>query len=212
MLDLLFKRNITVEMLDQENGIYLFHNFLSQQECDHLIAAAEPRLVKSTVMSHDNGTSVLSQEVRSSMQTFIPIQSDPIVCRIGDRIAQKLPFPKENGEDLQVVRYQPGQFYRPHFDYFNPDYPGMQETLQQYGQRVCTMLLYLNEPEEGGETVFPQLMITIRPKRGMALLFYNVFSDGHVNEKTQHGGSPVIKGQKWIANKWIREKKYAGWN
>lgn len=212
MLELFFKRNIMIEVLDEANGIRLLHNFLSVRECDHLIEIASSKLVKSTTMSYENGTSVDTPSVRNSMQAFIDIGSNKTVSTIEDRIAAILPYPKEYGEDLQVVRYLPGQYYKPHYDYFNPDYPGMQDTLEKYGQRVLTVLMYLNEPDEGGETVFPQLMLTIKPKRGTALLFYNAFSDGTLNTNTQHGGSPVIRGEKWIANKWIREKRYAGWS
>jgi prolyl 4-hydroxylase len=80
--------------------------------------------------------------------------------------------------------------------------------LQQKGQRLATFITYLSEVEEGGETIFPKIDLKVKPHKGDGLLFYNLHSDGTVDELALHGGLPVIKGEKWIVTKWIREKKW----
>ena len=86
--------------------------------------------------------------------------------------------------------------------------PRSQTHIGNWGQRVATLILYLNEPEEGGETIFPELNLKIRPVKGHAV-YFSYFHRGQVDPKTLHGGAPVIKGEKWIATRWVREKPYS---
>lgn len=141
---------------------------------------------------------------------------DPIVEGIEDKIAAWTFLPKENGEDIQVLRYKHGEKYEPHYDYFTDNVNTVRG-----GHRYATVLLYLTDVPEGGETVFPlaeepndakdatlsecaQKGIAVRPRKGDALLFFNLNPDGTTDSVSLHGGCPVIKGEKWSATKWIR--------
>ncbi|HSX13502.1 MAG TPA: 2OG-Fe(II) oxygenase, partial [Chlamydiales bacterium] len=86
--------------------------------------------------------------------------------------------------------------------------PGGNECARYGGQRVATVVMYLNSTEAGGETIFPCANISVTPKKGDAVLFYNLKPTGEVDPHSLHGGSPVIAGEKWIMTKWIREKAF----
>ena len=105
----------------------------------------------------------------------------------------------ENSEEMQVVHYVNGQKYDNHHDW---GVSGPPES------RYITLLLYLSEPEIGGETAFPKggadgQGIKIKPKKGMAALFYNLLEDGNGDDLSLHAALPVFKGEKWLANFWV---------
>jgi prolyl 4-hydroxylase len=129
---------------------------------------------------------------------------------IGLKSAELSGLPSENGEVLQIQKYEVGGRFDAHSDYFDPSNPGSQSHLQRGGQRVATIIYYLNDVEEGGSTVFPNLGIRVRPERGAALYFHNCDPVNHnpiIN--SLHGGEPVTAGVKWIVTKWIRESRHA---
>jgi prolyl 4-hydroxylase len=101
-----------------------------------------------------------------------------------------------------VLRYRPGAQYRPHFDYFDPAQPGTQAVLRGGGQRVATLLMYLNTPLHGGATTFPDADLEIAAVTGHALFF--AYDRPHPDTLTLHGGAPVLEGEKWVATKWLR--------
>jgi prolyl 4-hydroxylase len=118
-----------------------------------------------------------------------------------------LSWPVSHGEGLQVLHYGPGAQYRPHHDYFDPDLPGSSRILERGGQRVATLVMYLNTPEEGGATTFPEAGITVHAVAGHAVFFSYDRPDPAT--RTLHGGAPVIAGEKWVATKWLREGAFA---
>ena len=104
---------------------------------------------------------------------------------------------------LQILRCLPGAEYKPHEEYFDPHRHGSAVIVKRGGNRVETVLMYLNTPEEGGETVFPDVGLSIPPKRGNALFF--AYPQAHPCSLSLQGGAPVIAGEKWVATKWLRE-------
>ena len=112
-------------------------------------------------------------------------------------------------EPIQILHYMPGAEYKPHWDYFDPAHPGNEKVLATGGQRVATLVMYLNGVESGGSTVFPEVGIDVLPRKGNAVYFAYATEDGQLDRRTLHGGSPVIAGEKWIATKWLRERAYA---
>jgi prolyl 4-hydroxylase len=118
--------------------------------------------------------------------------------------------PPDHGEPIQVLHYTPGAEYKPHHDYFDPVQPGNDRVLAMGGQRVATLIMYLNDVEAGGSTVFPRLGLDVLPRRGAAVYFANTQESGEIDARTLHGGSPVVAGEKWIATKWIRQGRYGG--
>ncbi|MCC7249731.1 MAG: 2OG-Fe(II) oxygenase [Lysobacter sp.] len=195
-------RKVSVLMAMKTPQIVLFGDFLSKQECDRLVETARPRMQRS--MTADRHTGVDQEDtVRTSRGMFFERGENPVVRAIEARIARLLTWPVENGENLQVLHYRPGDRYEPHHDYFDPNSLGASALLSRGGQRVATFLMYLREPERGGDTTFPELGLRFAPKRGCALYF--AYDRPHPSTKTLHGGAPVIAGEKWVATKWLRE-------
>jgi prolyl 4-hydroxylase len=112
-------------------------------------------------------------------------------------------WPLENGEGLQLLRYGPGAEYQPHYDYFDPIYLGTPTNLKRGGQRVASLVCYLNTPARGGATVFPDVPLDVAPVMGNAVFFS--YERPHASTRTLHGGAPVVEGEKWVATKWVRE-------
>ena len=134
---------------------------------------------------------------------FPQFPQDPVLRRVEQRIADLTGIPVPHGEAMQVLWYQVGAEYAPHYDYFSPSTPGGVAALSRGGQRLATFIMYLNTPEAGGETIFPKANLSVTPKKGAALLFYNCLPSGETDPLTLHGGAPVKKGEKWIATKWL---------
>jgi len=198
-------RDVQVLLTMQRPRVLLFGGFLSDAECDGLMALARPRLARSQTVDHDSGGNEVNA-ARTSDGMFFQGGEAPLIKRIEQRIAALLRWPVERGEGLQVLRYRPGAQYRPHFDYFDPAQPGTAAVLRHGGQRVGTLLMYLNTPRRGGATSFPDLNLEIGPIKGHALFFS--YDRPHEGTGTLHGGAPVTEGEKWVATKWLREGVY----
>eukprot|EP00238_Polyblepharides_amylifera_P009017 CAMPEP_0196584050 /NCGR_PEP_ID=MMETSP1081-20130531/45581_1 /TAXON_ID=36882 /ORGANISM="Pyramimonas amylifera, Strain CCMP720" /LENGTH=429 /DNA_ID=CAMNT_0041905127 /DNA_START=247 /DNA_END=1536 /DNA_ORIENTATION=- len=201
-----------------------YKGFLSASECDHLIALALVQLQRSTVVDVGNGGSV-SSNIRTSSGMFLHKSQDEVVMRVEERIAAATKIPAVNGEGMQILRYEEGQKYDPHFDYFADK---VNAAPQRGGQRMATFLMYLETTEQGGETVFPSAVRasddlpdsslsacaqrgkSVRPVKGDAVLFWDLHEDGKPDPHSLHGACPVIKGVKWSAPKWIRMGPFDG--
>lgn len=133
---------------------------------------------------------------------------DPFVARIQRRIDDLLGLPPENGETVQGQRYLPGQEFRQHFDWFDTNAGYWEAESRRGGQRCYTAMVFLNEVEAGGQTVFPSLGITIDPKPGVLLAWNNSMPDGTPSQFTLHAGKPVESGAKYIITKWYRTRKW----
>jgi prolyl 4-hydroxylase len=186
----------TIQAIFKTPNIVLFSNFLSPTECATLIALSTPKLTPSMGMALDTGASELSNS-RTSHGTFFHRAENDTVTRIEDRISKVLNFPVTHGEGLQVLKYDVGQQYLPHYDYFIDE----AKATRPGGPRVGTLLMYLNTPDAGGATTFPNLGLDIQPVAGNAV-FFSYPDDTDIS--TLHGGNPVIAGEKWVATKWIR--------
>lgn len=210
-----------VEVISWEPRAVIYHNFLTQAECEYLINLAKPHMEKSTVVDSETGKSKDSR-VRTSSGTFLARGRDKTIRTIEKKIADFTFLPVEHGEGLQVLHYEVGQRYEPHFDYFQDEF-----NTKNGGQRMATVLMYLSDVEEGGETVFPSAKgnisavpwwnelsecgkegLSVKPKMGDALLFWSMKPDASLDASSLHGGCPVIKGNKWSATKWIRVNEY----
>ena len=137
-------------------------------------------------------------------------RSNELIARIETRIAELTGCPIERGEPIQVLHYNPGTEYKPHFDYFDPADSGNRQVLSMGGQRVATLIMYLNDVQGGGSTVFPEIGLDVLPRRGNAVFFAYSDDQGRLDPRTLHGGSPVAAGEKWIATKWLRQRTYTG--
>jgi prolyl 4-hydroxylase len=185
--------------------VIVFGGLLSDEECDAVVAAASPRLARSETVQIDTGGSEVNA-ARTSRGMFFDRGENEVCARIERRIARLLNWPLVNGEGLQVLHYLPGAEYQPHHDYFDPAKAGTAVITARGGQRVGSIVMYLNSPEKGGGTVFPDIGLEVGPVKGNAVFFS--YDRPHPSTKTLHGGAPVIAGEKWVATKWLREGEF----
>ncbi|PZQ70555.1 MAG: 2-oxoglutarate-dependent dioxygenase [Variovorax paradoxus] len=198
-------RRVQVVQTVKHPRIVVFANLLSAEECEALIAAARQRLSRSLTVETKTGGETLNVD-RTSDGMFFERGENEVVRRIEARIATLLNWPLDFGEGLQILRYSPGAQYRPHYDYFDPKEPGTPTILRRGGQRVGTLVMYLQEPEQGGATTFPDIGLEVAPVRGSAVFFSYDRADPAT--RTLHGGAPVLAGEKWVATKWLRERTF----
>jgi prolyl 4-hydroxylase len=175
---------------------------LSESECDAIIELARPKLQRSLVIDAWSGGGEM-HDARTSEGMHFEREAGEVIARIEARIAALLRWPVAHGEGIQVLHYGLGAEYRPHHDYFDASSPGSHAQMQSGGQRVATLIMYLNTPIKGGETVFQDVGFKVAPAKGNAVFFS--YDRPHVVTKTLHGGAPVREGEKWIATKWLRE-------
>ncbi|AZG14812.1 MULTISPECIES: 2OG-Fe(II) oxygenase [Cupriavidus] len=180
---------------------------LTPAECDALVAAARPRLAPSTLVDPRTGEHVVSPD-RSSQGMFFRLAESPLLATIDARVAALMRMPVEHGEGLQVLHYGPGAQSRPHFDFLMPDNPSNQASIARSGQRVSTMVIYLNDVPEGGETVFPEIGLSVLPRKGNALYFEYCDDGGQLDGRTLHAAAAVVRGEKWVATKWMRQRRF----
>ncbi|OUM97356.1 MAG: proline hydroxylase [Thermobacillus sp. ZCTH02-B1] len=185
-------------VLNREPLIMRFERVLTDDECRELIESAAPRLKESRLVNK------VVSEIRTSRGMFFEEDESPFISRIERRIAQLMHVPVEHAEGLQVLHYGPGQEYRAHHDYFAPGTPSARNN------RISTLVIYLNDVEEGGETVFPLLEIAVKPKRGSAVYFEYFYGNPELNHLTLHSSAPVIRGEKWVATQWMRRQRVRG--
>ncbi|HUG25878.1 2OG-Fe(II) oxygenase [Piscinibacter sp.] len=185
--------------------VVVFGGLLSADECDEIVEAAQQRLVRSETVQLDTGGSEVN-EARTSEGMFFARGENAVCARIEARIAALLQWPVENGEGLQVLRYRPGAEYKPHYDYFDPAQPGTPSILKRGGQRVASLVMYLNTPKRGGATIFPDVHFDVGPIKGNAVFFS--YDRPHPMTRSLHGGAPVLDGEKWVATKWLREGRF----
>lgn len=196
---------VAIVMTMRNPRVIVLGNLMTHDECDELIALARTRLARSETVVTSTGASEVNV-ARTSDGMFFGRGENPLCARIEARIAALLGWPVENGEGLQILRYRPGAEYKPHFDYFDPGQPGTPSILKRGGQRVATVVIYLNTPERGGATTFPDVNLEVAPVKGNAVFFS--YDRPHPMTRTLHGGAPVLDGEKWVATKWLREGRF----
>jgi prolyl 4-hydroxylase len=198
-------RPVQVLMSMRSPRIVGFGGLLSADECASLIALAQPRLARSETVDHASGGNEVNR-ARTSQGMFFERAETPFIAQLEERFAALLHWPATHGEGLQVLCYRPGAEYRPHHDYFDPAHPGTPAILARGGQRVATLLIYLNAPESGGATIFPDVALDINPVAGNGVFFS--YDRPHAVTRTLHGGAPVLAGEKWVATLWMRERLF----
>ncbi len=184
--------------------LMVFDHFLSDSECDKLIALSKAKMQDSTVVDPITGQHVKHPE-RLSRGTHLDHQSSKVVTEIERRVTALFGFALNQQEAIQILHYQVGGEYRPHFDFFPPTDTGSQSVIAQAGQRLATLIMYLNTPAQGGSTDLPNIGLSVTAKKGAAIYFENIDQAGLPDNNTLHAGMPVLAGEKWIATKWLRE-------
>ncbi|KAF3999246.1 2OG-Fe(II) oxygenase [Glaciimonas immobilis] len=185
----------------------VLEGLLSADECEELITLARPRLTRSTVVDPPTGLNVVTGQ-RSSLGMFFRLQENGLIARLDKRISEAMNLPIENGEGLQILHYPTGAGSAPHFDFLIPSNAANQNSIARSGQRVSTMVTYLNDVASGGETIFPQAGWSVSPQRGNAVYFEYCNSRNQVDHGSLHASNPVERGEKWVATKWMRQRRF----
>eukprot|EP00239_Pterosperma_sp_CCMP1384_P010266 CAMPEP_0197864902 /NCGR_PEP_ID=MMETSP1438-20131217/43353_1 /TAXON_ID=1461541 /ORGANISM="Pterosperma sp., Strain CCMP1384" /LENGTH=382 /DNA_ID=CAMNT_0043483281 /DNA_START=103 /DNA_END=1251 /DNA_ORIENTATION=- len=224
--DAVVERGGWSEQLSWKPRAYLYHGFISEAEADHIVELAKPKVRRSTVVDSETGE-VKTDPIRTSEQTFLMRGQDKVVTDVEERIASFAMIPYENGEDLQVLKYQNGQKYDAHHDVGELTSKSGQSLASDGGYRMATALVYLSTPEWGGETVFPYsewideskatteeysdcgaMGVAAKPRKGDMLLFWSIDLNHNIDPASMHAGCPTLKGTKWTATKWMHESPF----
>ena len=182
--------------------IFIVRDFLDRADCDALIATIDAHRTPSKLLAPTG-----DPEFRTSDSCNLD-PHDPFVQKIEARIAGLLGIDRRHGETIQGQRYAPGQRFKLHCDFFEVGQPYWEEMNRTGGQRTWTAMIFLNEPEAGGETAFPKAGIKVTPRMGNMLVWNNLNIIGEPNYFSLHEGMPVTGGTKYIITKWHRERPW----
>lgn len=201
-------RNETLEpagqVLSQSPFVQRLEGFVREDERLALLDAARPKLQRALVSAAHAGVESVG---RTGRNCWVPHDNSPAVQALADRIATLVGLPLAHAESFQVIHYAESEEYRPHYDAWKADTERGQRCMMRGGQRLVTCLVYLNDVSSGGATCFPKLQLEVPARAGDLLLFHNC-RPGTITRHpdTLHGGMPVLKGEKWAANLWFRER------
>jgi hypothetical protein len=193
--------------LSEDPLIQTAPGLLSAELCDALIARGKALLRPAKIYNELKGGNTMGQMRRhSSAPIFRYTDMDLVSEAVSNRVCALAGLPAANAEALQVLNYQVGEYFAPHVDFLDPGFEGHAATLKQNGQRLYTVLVYLNDDLEGGETEFLRLGIKHRGRKGDALMFRNVDAEGRPDPRTLHAGTPPTSGEKWVLSVWILDR------
>ncbi|WP_298286054.1 2OG-Fe(II) oxygenase [Novosphingobium sp.] len=177
--------------------IYGVADFFSADECARLIAMVDA-VARPSPTYHNN-----TDKGRTSYSGDVD-PSDPFIRMLERRIDDLMGIDPRHGEVIQGQRYEPGQEFRAHFDFFNTSADYWKTEQARGGQRTWTAMGYLSAVEAGGATEFPRAPISVPPQPGALLVWNNMGRDGKPNPLTMHAGMPVERGVKYVVTKWYR--------
>lgn len=182
--------------------LYIVRDFLTPDESEGLIGLIERDLYPSGLLADHP-----DKEYRTSKSCNLS-RGDRLVDMIDARISKLIGVDRRFSETVQGQRYEVGQQFKPHHDFFHKGENYYDSVQRQGGQRSWTAMLFLNVPEAGGSTNFPEAGVRVMPERGALLLWNNMTSEGTPNYNSLHQGSPVEAGTKYVITKWFRERPW----
>jgi prolyl 4-hydroxylase len=190
------------QMSDPYVKPFTVENLVTPEEAEHIIKTAKTRFSNSTIVSGND------ESIRKSETAWLN-KSEPVIKDIFERLSKQFKFNLKNVEDLQVVRYTPGGFYNEHHDSCCDDNDHCRDFAKKSGQRVLTILMYLNDEFEDGYTHFPNLDLHLKANKYGGIVFYPLELGGsRCHPNSLHKGTPVSSGTKYICNIWVREKEW----
>ena len=176
--------------------VYIIDDFLDKEECRMIIDEFQGTYIKSPLTRHDPN----DQNFRTSMSTFFKDDTNNQKY-ITNKILKTINLKSKCSERAQIQHYKIGNEFKSHWDWFDPK---LEKEYYDKGQRTWTFMVYLNDVDEGGETYFNRLDLSITPKLGRAVVWANLNSNGEVDYDTQHAGTPIKQGEKYIITKWFK--------
>nr|XP_042903807.1 prolyl 4-hydroxylase subunit alpha-1-like [Parasteatoda tepidariorum] len=193
---------VKVELLNLKPKIAMYYDVIKDTEANILRKIALPQLTRASVFGGTNGEGNYAT-YRISKSTWLQDYQSRDIPKINQRVEDITGLGTTFAEPLHVINYGIGGHYAPHFDFAFPN--SSVTFLPEQGNRLATWIFYLTDVAAGGSTVFPTLGVEVKPVKGSAAFWYNVYEDGTVDENTRHAACPVLAGSKWVANKWIHE-------
>jgi prolyl 4-hydroxylase len=181
---------------------FIIPGFLSRGECDALIARIDVAVRPSTI-TDDNGDPAFRTSWTGDLD-----HNDPFVAGIDAKLCALTGIAADYGEPLQGQRYEVGQEFKGHTDYFEPTGIDYAEHTAIAGQRTWTVMAYLNSVEAGGGTRFPVTGKIIQPEPGKVVAWSSLTDGGTVNPHTLHHAMKVRRGRKYVITKWFRERPW----
>ena len=188
-------RKIDTDKVD----LYTLDDFLSPKECANIISLVSHHLRPSNLSYDPN-----DDTFRNSTTADLCHLKSPAAIKLDEKICRTIGIRREYSEGIQAQRYEVGQQFKAHYDYFEPDSAIYRRVCGIRGNRTWTFMVYLNDGMEGGATRFRHLDLAIEPKAGMAVIWNNLTPDGTPNPCSMHAGEPVTRGHKVIITKWFR--------
>jgi prolyl 4-hydroxylase len=206
--------NFGLKKLHNEPQIILIDNFLTEEECNHIINVGDPLVRKSEVCGKSGSRpdkSRTSWTAHIGKQLITKDKKDKVLMNVYEKAARFCNRTSKNIEPIQLVRYTPGQYFKSHYDYLDTRVPMYKKNVERNGQREVTFFVYLNDVPEGvgGETHFKKINKTFKGKKGQAVFWYNI-KDGKEDPLTLHSGTEIKEGTKYGLNIWVRNKEYKG--
>jgi prolyl 4-hydroxylase len=190
-----------LQMVSDKLQLYVLDGFMSDEECDRIVEISAKHLRPSTVTTGDR-----DKGYRTSSTSDLSLLNEPYVAKIDEKIARTLGIRLPYSEGIQAQRYEVGQEFKQHTDYFQPGTGEYATFAGSRGQRTWTFMVYLNDGMKGGGTKFFAIDKIFNPKKGTAVIWNNLHPDGEVNPNTMHSGMPVESGHKIIITKWFRDR------
>ncbi|XP_004521307.1 prolyl 4-hydroxylase subunit alpha-1-like [Ceratitis capitata] len=194
---------LKMEIISLDPYLVIFHDVMSDGEIRSLQEMAKPILRRATVYNEERKRSEVVSRRTSKFAWFYD-HTNEITERINKRIEDMTGFDLDGSEMLQVMNYGLGGHYDTHFDFFNVSMTA--DIVAMQGDRKATVLFYMTDVDQGGATVFPNIQTAVFPKKGTAVMWYNLNNRFQGDYKTLHAGCPVLVGSKWVTNKWVRER------
>lgn len=192
--------------------VFLYEGFLSYMECDHLVSMARGK-IGSSVLVTDGATNISQYNIDAGLIIRLADSKDMVVSKIEDRISLWSFIPKEHGESMQIFKYGANQ----------SDHNKDETQSNSGGNRLVTVLMYLSDIKQGGETVFPRSELkdtqaregtpsdcagyAVKPGKGNAILLFNSRPDGIADKDSQYEACSVLEGEKWLAIKYMHASK-----
>lgn len=197
------------EQVADDPLVQVIDDFVTDTERQHIMRLTSDKLDTALVSAVGKAR---TSDGRTGSVAWVKHDQTPIVRGLVKRVSNLVGIPVRHAESLQVIHYGETQEYKPHFDAYDMNTEKGRQRTERGGQRLVTALMYLNEVEDGGGTIFPKLDLEVEAKPGRMVIFHDVgdhtLQDMTRHPRSLHGGSPVWEGQKWACNLWFRALPY----
>tara|TARA_B100000214_G_C23715460_1_gene511789 strand:- start:73 stop:675 length:603 start_codon:yes stop_codon:yes gene_type:complete len=200
-----------MKIINKDPLIHTYDNFITDEECEFIINIAKDNLKRAKVS--DDTIDISEYRGRTNSVHWVPLHKYDLMKKLCLRIAIEIDVPFKHFESFQIIHYTKGQEYQYHYDaYDRNDKEQYKKYCEMRGNRLKTVLCYLNDVSSGGGTGFDSIQgreepLIVEPKKGRMILFQNVRPDGSLHKESRHAGLPVEDGEKWAFNLWVRERE-----